>query len=175
MKKIAGIACLMLLLSKAPVQAQFLKGIIINRYDKNALHHGKWKYLDRSHGRRLLCFGRFDHGKQVNEWRYYYPSGNLRMTEQYTWEGDKRLVDVTFFHENGKISNKGLARVEVEGSKSHYYWFGDWVYFDAEGTIEKTVTYNNGQPIQYLYPDGRVEIMSQRLPQTTVDFKAKEF
>lgn len=171
MKKFLGLALLLLFLSKVPAQAQFLSGIIINRYDKNAVHHGKWKYIDRSNGRRLICIGRFDHGKQVNEWKYFYPSGNLRMLEKYTWEGDKRLVDVTFYHENGLVSNKGLARVEIEGNKSHYYWFGDWIYFDNEGTPEKTVTYNNGQPVQYMYPDGRVEIVQHKLPERTLDLR----
>jgi antitoxin component YwqK of YwqJK toxin-antitoxin module len=173
MKRFLGLALIMLFWAKAPVQAQFLKGIIINRYDRNAMHHGKWKYLDRSHGRRLICYGRFDHGKQVNDWKYFYPSGKLRMEESYTWEGDKRLVDVTFYHENGQVSNKGLARVEVQNDKTHYYWFGDWVYFDPEGTFEKTVTYNNGQPTQYIYPDGRVEIVPQKLPSTTVEFRGR--
>jgi antitoxin component YwqK of YwqJK toxin-antitoxin module len=169
MKKIALTACLLVFCSYNSVNAQFLKGIIINRYDKNAQHHGKWKYLDRSHGRRLVCFGRFDHGRQVGDWQYYHPNGKLRMTEKYTWEGEKRLVNVSFYHENGQVSTQGIATVEVNGGKTHYYWNGDWIYFEPDGSFWKTVTYNYGQPVKSTYADGRVEVEYNVFPARQVE------
>jgi hypothetical protein len=169
MRRIALLAGLLVLLSYNGVKAQFLKGIIINRYDRNAMHHGKWKYIDRSHGRRLVCFGRFDHGRQVGDWQYYHPDGKLRMTEKYTWEGDKRLVNVSYYHENGLVSTQGIAMVEVDGGKTHYYWNGDWIYFEPDGTFWKTVTYNYGQPVKSTYADGHVEVEQRLYPARQVE------
>jgi antitoxin component YwqK of YwqJK toxin-antitoxin module len=169
MKKIAIAAVLLVLFSYTGAQAQFLKGIIINRYDRNALHHGKWKYIDRSHGRRLVCFGRFDHGRQIGDWQYFHPNGKLRMTEKYTWEGDKRLVNVSFYHENGLVATQGLAMVEVDGGKTHYYWNGDWIYFDPDGSFSKTVTYNYGQPVKSTFADGHVEMEQVLYPARQVE------
>src|SRR5688572_33303309 len=103
MKRFLLLVGLLLFFIEAPVQAQFLKGIFINRYDRNNMHHGKWKYKDLANRRRLICIGWFDHGKQVKEWKYYYPTGQLRFVEQYSWVGDKRLVNVIYFHENGQV------------------------------------------------------------------------
>ena len=169
MRKIVIAAALLIFCSIGSVEAQFLKGIIINRYDRNAQHHGKWKYLDRSHGRRLVCFGRFDHGKQIGDWQYYHPNGTLRMTEQYTWEGDKRRVNVSFYHDNGQVSTQGIAMVEVEAGKTHYYWNGDWIYFEPDGSFWKTVTYNYGQPVKSTFADGHVEVEHQQYPARQVE------
>ena len=164
MKKIISLGCLLVCLSSLPVKAQFLSGIIINRFDKNANHHGKWKYIDKANKRRLLCFGYFDHGKQVGEWKYYHPTGELRMLEKFTWVGDKRVVDVTYYHTNGQISNSGTAIVETQPGMSHYYWSGDWKYFDEkDGSWVKTVTYDNGKPTKTLYLDGSIEIETTKI------------
>lgn len=171
MKKItlAALALVLILCSYTAVNAQFLKGIIVNRYDSKAQHHGKWKYLDRSQGRKLVCIGRFDHGRQVGEWRYYHLNGKLRMTERYTWEGGKRKVDVSFYHENGQVSTRGIATVEVEDNKTHYYWNGDWVYFEPDGTFLKTVTYNYGQPVKSTFADGTVEVEFKIYPTRLIE------
>lgn len=169
MRKIVIAATLLMCCAIGSAEAQFLKGIIINRYDRNAQHHGKWKYLDRSHGRRLVCFGRFDHGRQVGDWQYYHPNGSLRMTEKYTWEGDKRRVNVSFYHENGQVSTQGIAMVEVEAGKTHYYWNGDWIYFEPDGSFWKTVTYNYGQPVKSTFADGHVEVEHQQYPARQVE------
>ena len=167
MKKVLAAMGLLLLL-QAPVQAQFLKSIFINRYDRHNMHHGKWKYRDLSNKRHLICVGWFDHGKQVKEWKYYYPDGKLRFIENYSWVGDMRVVDVIYFHENGHVSNKGIAMVDSNEGKTHYYWEGDWNYFEEDGTFIKTVTYNNGQPIKSTYANGRVEIEQTKLPHREV-------
>ncbi len=39
----------------------------------------------------------------------------------------------------------------------HYYWIGDWKYYNPDGTLRKTVVYENGWPIKAIYPDGREE------------------
>lgn len=169
MRKIFIAAVLLVVCSAGSAEAQFLKGIIINRYDRNAQHHGKWKYLDRSHGRRLVCFGRFDHGRQVGDWQYYHPDGTLRMTEKYSWEGEKRRVNVSFYHENGQVATQGIAMVEVEAGKTHYYWNGEWIYFEPDGSFWKTVTYNYGQPVKSTFADGHVEIEHQQYPARQVE------
>lgn len=173
MKRYILLIALLVLLVEVPARAQFLKGLFINRYDRHNLHHGKWKYKDLANRRRLVCIGWFDHGKQVKEWKYYYNTGQIRFVEQYTWVGDKRLVNVIYFHENGQVSNKGIAMVENDGEKSHYYWEGDWNYFETDGTFVKTVTYNNGQPIKSTYPDGRVEIEYGELPKTKLEIPVR--
>lgn len=169
MRKTIVAAGLLIFCFIGSAEAQFLKGIIINRYDRNAQHHGKWKYLDRSHGRRLVCFGRFDHGRQVGDWQYYHPNGTLRMTEKYSWEGDKRRVNVSFYHENGQVATQGIAMVEVEAGKTHYYWNGEWIYFEPDGSFWKTVTYNYGQPVKSTFADGRVEVEQQQYPARQVE------
>jgi antitoxin component YwqK of YwqJK toxin-antitoxin module len=92
MKKLITLLFVVFYFYKAPVQAQFLSGILINRYDRTNKHHGKWKYIDRANKRRLMCQGTFYHGRQVGEWKYYHPSGKLRMVEKYATKEERRLL-----------------------------------------------------------------------------------
>ncbi|WP_026464909.1 toxin-antitoxin system YwqK family antitoxin [Adhaeribacter aquaticus] len=175
MKKVFSVVALLFLFGNMQAQAQFFKNIFINRYDKNNLHHGKWKYKEYINNKRsLMSIGRFDHGKQVGNWKYFYQSGNVRMTEHYTWHGDKRLVDITYYHENGQISNIGTAWIEDLEDKIHYYWTGDWKYFEKDGTPIKTVSYANGQAVKTIYTDGRIEVEVFDMPKHTLDLPIRK-
>jgi antitoxin component YwqK of YwqJK toxin-antitoxin module len=68
----------------------------------------------------------------------YYENGNIRLLANY----DNGLVagNFTEFHENGKISESGFYG---NGLKKD----GVWTYFDEQGKLTKTETYENGKLI----------------------------
>ncbi|OKL41510.1 toxin-antitoxin system YwqK family antitoxin [Pontibacter flavimaris] len=113
----------------------------INRYDRQDRYHGRWKvYLGDE--RTVIRNGRFRHGAEVGKWKYYYPSGTRYMVEKYNRRNN--IIEVQKFHENGNLARQGTARIIRSTFKDHYYWFGDWQVYDAQGNYSYTETYQSG-------------------------------
>ncbi|HEY4650643.1 MAG TPA: hypothetical protein VIG72_04470 [Pontibacter sp.] len=113
----------------------------VNKFDKNQEYHGRWKiYEDDT--RVLRRNGRFRHGEEVGTWRYYYPGGTLYMVEKY--KRNSPTIQVTRYHENGKLAKTGIARIYRDKTMAHYYWDGDWQVYDEQGNFTHTETYQKG-------------------------------
>jgi antitoxin component YwqK of YwqJK toxin-antitoxin module len=107
----------------------------------------KIKYRDFTH---LITIDFDRHQNKTRETRFpldiltyksitaYYENGNIRLLANY----DNGLVAGSFteFHENGKISESGFYG---NGLKKD----GVWTYFDEQGKLTKTETYENGKLI----------------------------
>ena len=51
------------------------------------------------------------------------------------------------YHLNGKIMEKGQSKLDVSDVQRHWYYFGDWKYYDEKGKLKYIKKYANGKKI----------------------------
>jgi antitoxin component YwqK of YwqJK toxin-antitoxin module len=109
---------------------------------KNKQRVGLWieKYsLDSLHYKSV---GKYRKGDPVRRWRYYL-NNKIIKREKY-----KRNTSITrFYHENGEIRSTGKSKLETSDKNLHWFYFGDWKYFNEEGKLVKISKYGNGELI----------------------------
>ena len=58
---------------------------------------------------------------------------------------------VRFYFPNKKVASMGITIMDFNGIELHWYYNGDWKYYDPEGNLLKVVVYKQGAPVaQYL-------------------------
>jgi len=82
-------------------------------------------------------------GKPIRTWKYY-KNNKLERKESYK----KGYCKVTFYYENGKIEKQGNTKFEVTDKVSHWYYDGDWEYFNEEGKLIKVTGFEYGHPMK---------------------------
>ena len=122
-----------------------------NHYDKVGLRHGRWKdYSDNTH-KKYFSKGRYRHDIKVGKWKYYTTDGKLEKKEKFRKHG--KLMLNTYYHKNGKVSSRGKAELVIEGDMLHYYWFGEWKYYNEMGNYEKSKIFLMGKELRTVYPE----------------------
>ncbi|MET1055076.1 MAG: hypothetical protein ABWY16_07185 [Pedobacter sp.] len=116
-----------------------LFGCSINRYNNN-VRVGKWitvYNLDK------VIYKRVEHYKRGRERGTckVYANHVLESKEKYR----KDTCYTTFYYPDGKISSTGRStkKRELDGSL-HWYYVGDWMYYDKNGKLELIRNYLNG-------------------------------
>lgn len=88
----------------------------LNQTDENGLKQGQWKKLHKNGKTRYE--GKFEDGKPVGLFRYYYPNGDLMATNNHLSNG---TVANHVYHKNGKIKAKGVFRMQHKDSLWQYF------------------------------------------------------
>jgi len=116
-------------------------GLFINRTDRHGERHGKWKhYWDKKIVQRK---GKYRHGLEVGTWKYFDLKGILTKKEEYNQA--RYTIFTTTYYPDKKIESKGNAcLLEEPGNSLHYYWQGEWLYFDESGSIMRREWYEKG-------------------------------
>ncbi|MGI4871304.1 MAG: toxin-antitoxin system YwqK family antitoxin [Janthinobacterium lividum] len=113
-----------------------------NRVDRQGERQGRWViYYDDAHT-QLQLKARYRHGRSVGRWRHYAIAGYCERREHFRRQG---YIDITDYHPNGQLWYQGRARLVSEPTGLHYYWYGDWVIYSADGALEKVEAYDHGQ------------------------------
>ncbi len=119
-------------------------------FDKNGQRDGKWcTYYDQSKGIKDKV-GKYKHGEQVGKWKYYTHEGILYKEERYNLR--KHRIH-TKIYKNGKLLKTGKARIVDEPDGIHYYWYGEWKYYNENGKLEKIIIYDNGKAVNTIIKD----------------------
>lgn len=108
----------------------------MNQYDTNGKRQGVWKKMYNNGNLRYT--GRFEHGKEVGEFKFYALTGEKNPIAIKKYEKNNDTVKVSFFTKSGKLESKGslLDKKRV----------GLWTYYFPDGkTILSTEHYQNGQ------------------------------
>lgn len=112
-----------------------------NRKDKYGKKHGLWiTYWDDE---KTIPMNKawFDHGRELWLTKTYHSNGELAVKFREKKDG----LLVKYYEENGKISHKGPAIFEISEEDIHYYWHGEWKYYDSRHRVIKRVLYKNGE------------------------------
>ena len=151
------------LLSAYTAQAQFKTLPIVNlffknQFDKNGLHHGRWFFDTEATGadEKMKTRGRYRHGLMVGKWRTYDAAGNLRKLEKGRIADRKNYIEATEYYPNGQVSMRGSSVMDRTGDKPRFYRQGDWLYYNKDASLDKTVYYEEGWPTKTTFADGKV-------------------
>jgi antitoxin component YwqK of YwqJK toxin-antitoxin module len=113
----------------------------INR-TKNGLRTGLWVTESDTTGEGFRSRGRYKKDKEKGVWKYFY-NDTLYQKDRYSGYSAR----VRFYYPNKKIQASGKTRMDYNGKLLHWFYNGDWKYFDAQGNLLKIVTYEKGNPI----------------------------
>jgi len=109
---------------------------------KDGLKTGLWITKDGSGEEGYKSRGRYKKGHEKGVWKYFY-NDTLYQKDKYSGMSAR----VRFYHPNKKIRASGKTEMDYNGKLAHWYYNGDWKYFDVQGKLVKTITYKKGSPI----------------------------
>ena len=104
------------------------EGLWIEHYSLDSLHY--------------KSVGKYHNGDPIKKWRYYL-NGKLIKREKYK----SNLCQTTTYHKNGKIQSKGLTKTTTNSLETHWFYDGDWHFFDEKGKHIMVRNYYNGELI----------------------------
>jgi antitoxin component YwqK of YwqJK toxin-antitoxin module len=107
---------------------------------ENKEREGLWIEEYNQDDSQYKSIGKYHKGDPIKRWRYYLDN-KIIMREKYK---DDYCIR-TCYHQNGKIQSKGKTKLIVTDSKAHWFYSGDWKYYDEKGKLISTNKYENGQ------------------------------
>jgi antitoxin component YwqK of YwqJK toxin-antitoxin module len=84
--------------------------------------------------------GKYKNGDPIKKW-HYYSNDAINKKEIYR----KNKCTVTYYHPNGNIQSKGKTKLTITGPEMHWFYFGDWKYYDENGKLISIKKYENGE------------------------------
>ncbi len=88
----------------------------------------------------MVASGKYKNGEKTGVWKTFY--------NHQLYQKDKTINGVTktkIFHPNGRIMEKGQSRLDVTENGRHWYYYGDWKYYDENGKLEMIKKYDKGK------------------------------
>lgn len=116
---------------------QYIK--ISNKVQKR---HGKWKEEYPVDKDTLVTFGRYNKGERVGVWKTFLGK-KLYQKEKIGKKQTKMFV----YHQNGNIMERGQSKLDISENERHWYYFGDWKYYDENGKLKYIKRYIDGKKI----------------------------
>lgn len=118
----------------------------LNQYvlteNKHQKRHGKWKEEYSADQGTLTAVGKYKMGEKVGVWKTTF--------EDKLYQKDKIRKSVTktkLYHPNGKIMEKGQSKLDISDVQRHWYYFGDWKFYDENGKLRYIKKYADGKKI----------------------------
>ncbi|NEU10398.1 hypothetical protein GZH53_18885 [Flavihumibacter sp. R14] len=112
----------------------------------NRLRHGQrqglWITEDDNGGVIYKSRGRFRNDRERGTWKYFH-GDTLIKKEKYA----KNVSEIWFYGANKRVVATGKTQVDFDGIMLHWYYSGDWNFFDPDGRLLKTITYSKGNPV----------------------------
>lgn len=123
----------------------------INQMDADGKRHGIWKKTYPG-TEQLRYEGKFEHGKEVGEFKFYCEDCKNQPTIIKTFNKSDNIADVKYFTKKGKLVSEG----KMQGKER----IGEWVYYHEKSKVVMSrENYLNdelhGKVITY-YPNGKI-------------------
>jgi len=109
---------------------------------ENKKRVGLWKEEYSIDSTKYQSVGKYKNGDPAKKW-CYYTNGKIYKKEIYR----KNKCIITYYNTNGTIQSKGKTKLVVTGPEMHWFYYGDWKYFDESGNLISTREYKNGELI----------------------------
>lgn len=110
--------------------------------DKSQQRHGKWKLEYSGADGKYRDIGRYRKGERVGVWRTIF--------QDKLYQKDKIRKSITktkVYYPNGKLMEKGQSRVDVSDNERHWYYFGNWKFYDENEKLKYIKKYVEGRPV----------------------------
>lgn len=113
----------------------------LNQYrevsDSQRQRHGKWIEKDNVAGGEFLMKGKYKNGEKAGIWRTYY-NGDLLQKDRIK---DSIILTKIYFPD-GKIKERGQSKLIISNDLRHWFYFGDWKYYNQNGELQYIKTYH---------------------------------
>lgn len=118
-----------------------LSGCRINKIRDNE-RHGKWIDYDTIENVNYKSIGRYKNGIEKGTHRQF-SNKKLHRKEKYK-DG---ICQTTYYYPNGKMMSEGNTELEITEKEMHWYYQGDWKFYDEKGKLLGINTYEKGELI----------------------------
>jgi hypothetical protein len=108
----------------------------------NGLKEGKWISYDTINEDVYKYVEKFKKGEDVKIWKTFK---NKKLNKKEVFLKDKCLI--TYYNENKILIISGQTKSEVNEKKSHWFYYGDWNFYDHNGKLVLIKKYINGELI----------------------------
>ncbi len=110
--------------------------------DKVQKRHGKWKEEYPTEEGTLIATGRYKMGEKVGVWKTYL-GDKLYQTEKIR----RKKIKMFVYYKNGNIMERGQSKLDISENERHWYYFGDWKFYDENGNLKYIKKYTDGKKI----------------------------
>jgi antitoxin component YwqK of YwqJK toxin-antitoxin module len=104
---------------------------------------GRWVYRDTINAIPYKSTGRYKNGIEQQTWRYYANEKRVKK-EKYR----KGICYTTTYFENGKTASTGKTKMTITDTETHWYYFGDWLFYDKNGKLISIKNYIDGELVK---------------------------
>lgn len=118
-----------------------LSGCKTNRIRKNE-RVGRWVEFDTIEGKIYKSVGRYRNGIGKGTHRQF---SDKKLVREEKYKND--ICHTIYYHENGKIMTEGYTKMVVTEKEIHWFYNGDWKFYDENGQLLGIRTYENGNAI----------------------------
>lgn len=115
----------------------------INQYVKEGkVQHrdGRWVENYTNDEGELTAHGHYKKGRKVGVWNTFLQSHKF---QKEVFRRDRSKTK--FYHPNGRIKVRGQSKTETTDNFIHWYYAGDWKYYDDHGRLMYVKKYNKNQ------------------------------
>jgi len=109
---------------------------------KNNERIGKWIEFDTIDGNIYKTIGRFQNGLGKGTHHQYL---NKKLVRKENYRND--VCQTTYYYENGKIMTEGNTKMILTDKEIHWFYSGDWKFYNENGELLGIRTYENGNII----------------------------
>ncbi|WP_449387068.1 hypothetical protein [Chryseobacterium lineare] len=118
----------------------------MNQYVKDekkvSKRDGKWKEEYSSDEGTLNAIGKYRMGEKVGVWKmtlngHKYQKDVIR----------KGITKTKRYFPNGKLMERGQSKIDISENERHWYYFGDWKYYDEKGNLRYIKKYADGKKV----------------------------
>lgn len=110
--------------------------------DKVQKRHGKWKEEYPTEEGTLIATGRYKMGEKIGVWKTYL-GDKLYQTEKIR----RKKIKMFVYYKNGNIMERGQSKLDISETERHWYYFGDWKFYDENGKLKYIKKYTDGKKI----------------------------
>lgn len=110
--------------------------------DKVQKRHGKWKEEYPTEEGTLIATGRYKMGEKIGVWKTYL-GDKLYQTEKIR----RKKIKMFVYYKNGNIMERGQSKLDISENERHWYYFGDWKFYDENGNLKYIKKYTDGKKI----------------------------
>ncbi|WP_051686406.1 hypothetical protein [Chryseobacterium hispalense] len=118
----------------------------MNQYikDENNVNkrNGRWKEEYSYNEGTLIAFGKYKKGEKVGIWKIYL---NDKLYEKNKIK--KTVTKIKKYFPNGHLMETGQSKMEISEIERHWFYFGDWKYYDEKGNLLYIKKYDDGKKV----------------------------
>jgi len=87
--------------------------------------------------------GKYHNGDPIKKWNYYL-NDKIIKKEKYR----QNICHTTYYYKDGTIQSKGKTKFVADKQDTHWFYFGDWKYYDQTGKLSEIKKYDEGKLVE---------------------------